>query len=213
MKINKENLKVALCMFIPTIIITHLYLAIYILKEFNNIERAILELVIMAIYFSVILFFIICYYNEQINKDFLTEIYNGKKLNTDLDRNIRKNQRFYCIVIDLDGFKSTNDNYGHEAGDKVLIDFAKRMSRIIGVIAYRNGGDEFVLLIKDDGKRNIETTLKEIKKAEAIINIGNRKHKTKFSMGLAHFPEDATTKENLLNLADLGMYESKNEKT
>lgn len=209
---NKEKFQVLMFTLIPILIAVHFYLVMCIFPNFLNIQRAILELSVMVVYVFVILFLIICYYKEQINKDFLTGIYNSKKLNDDLDKRIRKNKQFYCVVIDLDGFKKTNDTFGHEVGNEVLKDFAFRINAIKEIAAYRNGGDEFVILINNDNKTDIKKILKDIENVETIINVGHIQEKTHFSMGISHYKKDATTKEMLLKKADTEMYLAKKNK-
>jgi diguanylate cyclase (GGDEF)-like protein len=87
--------------------------------------------------------------------DPLTGLYNYRHLQDSIGREINRSARFghsMCVlVLDLDRFKDVNDTYGHAAGDAVLAEFARRISGVIrGVdIAFRIGGEEFVLLLPE----------------------------------------------------------------
>jgi two-component system, cell cycle response regulator len=87
--------------------------------------------------------------------DSLTGLYNYRHLQDTIGREINRSARFghsMCVlVLDLDRFKDVNDTYGHAAGDAVLAEFARRISGVIrGVdLAFRIGGEEFVLLLPE----------------------------------------------------------------
>ena len=87
--------------------------------------------------------------------DSLTGLYNYRHLQDTIGREINRSARFghsMCVlVLDLDRFKDVNDTYGHAAGDAVLTEFARRISGMIrGVdLAFRIGGEEFVLLLPE----------------------------------------------------------------
>lgn len=114
-------------------------------------------------------------------------------------------------VLDLDRFKQVNDRYGHMAGDHVLRVFAQLMQselRDQDMFA-RYGGDEFVVLLDNVDASGASRALTRIQErfggehwADVEIPLG-------VSAGFALYPEDATTAESLLNLADLRMYHNK----
>jgi len=119
------------------------------------------------------------------------------------------------FFIDLDGFKEVNDSFGHSVGDRVLQTTAKRLKDLLnqapkGYIS-RFGGDEFIATI-ECGSR-----VEAGKWAEAIIN-GFRENfahndlnlQLSCSIGVAVFPMDGTSSEELLRKADTAMYEAKN---
>ncbi len=87
--------------------------------------------------------------------DSLTGLYNYRHLQDTIGREINRSARFghsMCVlVLDLDRFKDVNDTYGHAAGDAVLAEFARRMSSVIRAVdlAFRIGGEEFVLLLPE----------------------------------------------------------------
>ncbi len=117
------------------------------------------------------------------------------------------------MFLDLDRFKFINDTHGHAAGDWVLKQVAKRLlqhSRDEDTVC-RNGGDEFLyLLVSPQGNENIEriagTLLKTIGQP---IDMGDLQLVIKASIGIAVYPDNGTTGEQLIRNADAAMYRAK----
>ena len=117
------------------------------------------------------------------------------------------------MFLDLDRFKSINDDHGHAAGDLVLKEFASRLSQCARDedTICRNGGDEFLyLLMNPKGRVNIEriasTMLENIARP---IDIGGHELVIRSSIGIALYPDDATTGDQLIANADSAMYSAK----
>jgi diguanylate cyclase (GGDEF)-like protein len=119
------------------------------------------------------------------------------------------------IFLDLDGFKKINDMHGHAAGDSVLKEVAKRLSlrsRDEDTVC-RNGGDEFLyLLVNPKGKENIERIagLVSANIASPIV-VGSRQFVVNASMGVAVYPLDGATGDDLIKSADTAMYRAKQQ--
>ena len=120
---------------------------------------------------------------------------------------------FALLFIDLDDFKMINDSYGHEYGDYVLEQTAKRFQSILRDYDFiaRYGGDEFVVCIEYDGDVNLLSSIAEkivqiIRKPfmfkEATLKIGS-------SIGICRYPKNADNFETLLKYADHAMYKAK----
>lgn len=115
--------------------------------------------------------------------------------------------------LDLDNFKPVNDNYGHETGDKLLIEVAKRISANLREedTVSRQGGDEFALLLNDiESYTQCEQTLQRIHHALAepyLIN--DYPHKITASSGVTLYPSDNGDIDTLLRHADQAMYQAK----
>jgi diguanylate cyclase (GGDEF)-like protein/PAS domain S-box-containing protein len=151
--------------------------------------------------------------------DQLTEIPNRYLL---LDRishliaqSQRKKRHFALLYIDLDNFKPVNDSRGHAFGDRVLKATATRLKQSIrnsDTIA-RIGGDEFVLLLEDTTDKNAITTMAEtlIKKLSQTLIIDEVEVNIGCSIGIAMYPEDGKTTDELLSAADKSMYKAKNK--
>ena len=151
--------------------------------------------------------------------DDCTALYNARHLNFMLDTEIYRSHRyafeFSLIFIDLDHFKNINDTYGHLMGSKLLSEIGiaiKEKCRLID-LAFRYGGDEFVVLLPQTSKENALGVAHRLHKLirenvwlkEAGLNV----HITA-SIGVASYPTDSRTKAELLHLADEAMYSIKN---
>lgn len=149
--------------------------------------------------------------------DGLTGLPNRSLLRDRLEQARRRAQRFefrYGVLFcDLDGFKAINDRYGHDAGDAVLVETARRVERVLGdhggTVA-RLGGDEFVVLCEGDddehvlgafASRLIESILAPIEYEGSQLHVGT-------SIGVA-IPVGGETADALLAAADAAMYAAK----
>jgi diguanylate cyclase (GGDEF)-like protein len=118
------------------------------------------------------------------------------------------------MFLDLDGFKSVNDTHGHAAGDLVLRQIADRLlqhAREEDTVC-RAGGDEFLYLLVNprsvaDVERKAVAVLGDIAQ---IIEVGGRGLVIRGSIGIALFPGDGTTADQLVRKADAAMYRAKN---
>ncbi|MBQ0776251.1 MAG: diguanylate cyclase, partial [Pseudomonas sp.] len=155
---------------------------------------------------------------QQANHDALTGLANRKLLNDRLEgallRAKRNNSSFALMMIDLDWFKAINDQHGHQAGDRVLIEVAARLKaslREVDTVA-RVGGDEFVLVIESVSNHAALSVIRH-KLSHAVrqpihltddiwVSIG-------MSIGVAMYPEDAQNIELLVSVADRAMYSAK----
>lgn len=127
----------------------------------------------------------------------------------------RSGKMIGVLFLDLDGFKTINDTMGHEKGDLLLRNVAKRISAKVREhdIVCRFGGDEFVIMFSQ-----IENTTQIMKAAEKIIDafqnpvfIEERKFFVTASGGVAVYPTDGLEADTLIKNADLSMYASKDQ--
>ncbi|MFZ6747696.1 diguanylate cyclase domain-containing protein [Undibacterium sp. Ren11W] len=121
---------------------------------------------------------------------------------------------FTLLFIDLDSFKEINDTYGHEAGDKVLIEIGKRLLSSIRKedAAGRFGGDEFAVYLHGVADASIleQISSKLHKTLEMPIDLGNDKRgAVGISIGIAVYPADGQAVDELLRVADMRMFEGK----
>ncbi len=152
----------------------------------------------------------------QATHDPLTALPNRALLSERLEQSIARSQRnqhmLAVMFIDLDGFKAINDTFGHETGDLLLIELAKRFLSIIrepDTIA-RLGGDEFVILMQIEKPDNLTGPLERIVK---LINQPIVAETTQLtvspSIGVTIYPDDPSDSEALIRHADQAMYEAK----
>ena len=149
--------------------------------------------------------------------DLLTDIHNRFSLDKYLDRQIDETRQnagiFGLIYIDLDKFKQVNDVYGHLVGDQYLQEVALRMKRQLrGVdMLARLGGDEFAVLLPrvrnrakvEEIAQRLDRSFEEPFPIEGLVLHGSA------SVGIALYPEDGVTKDDLLSAADAAMYVAK----
>lgn len=154
--------------------------------------------------------------NKRANTDELTGVANrrgfwevGSKMLAGFEKN--ENTSLILILLDLDGFKNINDQYGHEAGDAILLEIATRISDEIGErgLVGRLGGDEFVVIRRLDvfhhAEQEATNLLKVIKEP---IRQKYRKHKVDVSMGVVKVSRGDSL-DDAINKADLAMYEGR----
>jgi diguanylate cyclase (GGDEF)-like protein len=142
---------------------------------------------------------------QQAFVDALTGLLNRRALERDLRREAgraaRHHRRFSLAVIDLDGLKRVNDTEGHAAGDAHLKGMAQALRNAlrIGDTAYRIGGDEFVVLLPetDEGR------------AQAVADRVAAEGGPKFSWGSVTYPDDGEDLDQLVDLADKRLYDTR----
>jgi diguanylate cyclase (GGDEF)-like protein/PAS domain S-box-containing protein len=144
-------------------------------------------------------------YNREFALKFLSQIFDRKNIAIESGA---------VLYIDLDRFKPVNDLYGHEIGDKALIEIANRMQSLIGrndVLA-RVGGDEFIaILLNDDldDKQLVSRVQALIDAVSSPINLGNIQVRLSASVGIGCFPEHGNDPDALIHSADLAMLQAK----
>jgi len=125
----------------------------------------------------------------------------------------RSNTQLAVCFLDLDNFKPVNDNYGHEAGDQLLIQVSERIKACLRVedTISRQGGDEFALLLSDiNSYAECENTLARILGAlDKPYLINDVEHRVTASCGVTLYPNDEGDIDTLLRHADQAMYDAK----
>jgi diguanylate cyclase (GGDEF)-like protein len=125
----------------------------------------------------------------------------------------RNGRGLAVAFVDLDGFKQVNDRDGHEAGDAVLRAVADRLHAALRAqdTVARKSGDEFLLLLPDveDEVAAELVAEKVLTTLSAPVRVGDQTHRVGASIGLALWPRDGATAQDLVRHADAAMYESK----
>jgi two-component system cell cycle response regulator len=154
---------------------------------------------------------------EMATTDGLTGCLNKRALLDQMEQKLMAAQRFgrklSLIVTDLDHFKAVNDTYGHAAGDRVLKELGevlRRVKRETDLVA-RFGGEEFCVLCEETDARGAqllaERVREELEKAEVVTELGPLK--VTASLGVATFPDHASTAADLFVQGDKALYEAK----
>ena len=136
-----------------------------------------------------------------------------ERLNHLIERAVRHEQAAALLFLDLDRFKYLNDTFGHETGDQLLVEVAKRLRNLVrreDTVA-RFGGDEFVILFEEEPDRQ-----DVLQKAQALINafkepffVEEQSFVIYASVGIAVFPNDGSDAQTLFKHAETAMYQAK----
>ncbi len=151
--------------------------------------------------------------------DPLTNLYNRRfledRLQEEFSRGERQEQNFCIILADLDSFKVYNDLCGHLAGDNALrkaADLMRRSARDMDIVT-RYGGEEFCLILPATSKKESLLVGERIRRAIESESFPGESHlplgRLTISLGIAAFPADGVTTNELLHAADLALYSAK----
>ncbi|MGK0306205.1 MAG: diguanylate cyclase (GGDEF)-like protein [Gammaproteobacteria bacterium] len=149
--------------------------------------------------------------------DLLTNLPNrvllAERLNQAIKHCQRRNQSLAVAFMDLDGFKAINDRHGHNMGDELLVEVAKRMREALrecDTLA-RIGGDEFIAVMVDlENSEDSETALKRLLKAASDpVFLGDAVMQVSASIGVSFYPQDNLDADLLMRHADRAMYVAK----
>jgi len=156
---------------------------------------------------------------ELANTDELTMLSNRRRFDHTLEREFNRSSRFdhplSILLLDIDHFKSINDTYGHPVGDLVLQQLANAIDKSVRNtdLTARYGGEEFALVLAETPKFGAMTMAKQLRTRIAEHRFGtpdgNDPIRVTVSIGVASFPEDAETVEELISIADQRLYKAK----
>ncbi|RJP48666.1 MAG: diguanylate cyclase [Anaerolineaceae bacterium] len=154
---------------------------------------------------------------EEAIRDGLTRMFNRRYMEETLEREIsrveREPQPISVVMMDVDLFKSINDNYGHQAGDAVLQTLGTMLleNTRISDIACRYGGDEMLVVMPGATQEVAVARAEEWRAAFSMMEFtfGEAKIRTTLSLGVASFPEQAQNLIQLLTAADKALYWAK----
>ncbi|QHI73620.1 GGDEF domain-containing protein [Aminipila terrae] len=154
--------------------------------------------------------------NLKMSIDYLTGVFNRKELDKYMQNKIAaavSNQSFSAILLDIDNFKSINDQFGHYEGDLALSDAVNilRNSFENNEFIARYGGDEFCIILDSDQDSELEITIQRINSNLLNFNKHSQKpYELSFSMGYAvYHPSIGKSSELFLNTIDQKMYVEK----
>lgn len=204
----------SLILFDIALFVYLIYLIILVLRIHNLIKNS-----IILKFNNDILLHNLEIYNKKLEHaathDPLTQIANRRLFQTTLEEAVvtakQNNQKIALLYIDLDHFKSANDKFGHEAGDRILLTVIERMKCFFGTdknIA-RLGGDELAVILQNvENIKTVKDTARELCHLIALpIKFSNNINlKVSASIGIGIYPDDGNDAESLLRKSDTLMY-------
>ena len=146
--------------------------------------------------------------------DDLTRLYNTRFLDLAIDREMQSGRPFSLLFMDLDRFKAVNDEHGHLAGSRLLVEVGRVLRTCVREedVIVRYGGDEYVVILvgidSGGGLKVAERVRRAIEDHRFLSREGARVRITA-SIGLASYPEHAKEKGEVIELADRAMYRGK----
>ncbi len=180
----------------------------YFLNTDSNIEKGRCELIIRDITEDV----------KLTVTDTLTSVYNRRFINEflmkEIERSKRLDREFSVVICDIDDFKEINDTHGHVPGDNVIKLFADAIAeklRKVDVIG-RYGGDEFIIIMPETPNKIAAHVTNRLRQQIADMEVAVADHSSihvTASFGIASYPQDGTSSEDLLVTADERMYNAK----
>ena len=156
--------------------------------------------------------------HAQSVRDPLTGLFNRRYMEESLARELHRAQRsqypISIIMLDIDNFKQLNDSFGHESGDKVLMELGALIQRTIrgGDIACRYGGEEFILILPNSRTDTALMRAEMIRSSVEGLQINFHRQsveKITVSLGVAAFPDHGENADVIIKKADDALYEAK----
>jgi len=170
----------------------------------------------------------VCHYQSQLNKalqelalsnriDGLTQAFNRKHWEECLAKEFSRARRYKhdlaLLMLDLDHFKLLNDTFGHQGGDLVLIETAKKIDKLLrmGDLFGRYGGEEFAVILPNTDLEGAEEVAERIRQsiAKNTIDYNQKTISVTASIGVAIIDSNNTRYEDLISNADLALYQAK----
>lgn len=154
---------------------------------------------------------------SQASRDSLTGLVNRRYFLAEANKKLQAAQRspqvLALMIIDLDHFKQVNDQYGHLAGDEVLVAVVDALSRHLrtGDCLGRLGGEEFALLLPETTQAEAMETAERLRQATAALHLDIQGHPVQptVSIGIALLQKEEHSLSSLMHRADLAMYAAK----
>ncbi|MGD0351900.1 MAG: diguanylate cyclase [Dehalococcoidia bacterium] len=151
---------------------------------------------------------------QRARVDELTSLFNRRHFDEcvklEIDRHARYRSMLSLILLDLDFFKAYNDMNGHTAGDKVLELIGRLVNSALRStdLAFRYGGDEFAIILPQSASNDAFIVAERVR-GRIAAEMGKRDIKISASLGLASWPSDGVTSDELVNAADRALYYAK----
>jgi len=157
-------------------------------------------------------------FKQESSTDFLTGILNRRaimeKLCGEIQRSHRLDHPFSLAIVDIDHFKSVNDKHGHPVGDEALRNLAGYfVSKLRSIdMVGRYGGEEFMIIMPATSKRNAYVAMERLRgglETKTMVKANRADVSLRVSVGVAEYPNDATSADRIICAADEALYASK----
>lgn len=217
----KEGIKslVAVPLIAVNRIVGILYVDDFVPREFTSTEVAILSLLANQATIAIMRAQLLEQTKKLAITDGLTEVFNHRYFQERMDEEIKRAERYHhplsLIVLDIDYFKKYNDTYGHPRGDIVLKGIARILTdvtREVDIVA-RYGGEEFVIILPETERSDAMAVARKIRKGVENYPFPSEESqphgRITVSLGVATYPYDAASKEDLISRTDKAMYLAK----
>lgn len=153
----------------------------------------------------------------EVHRDDLTGLFNYRYLKEELKRKIDEEKKypFALIMMGIDSFKYYNEAYGYEAGNRLLAEAADIAAETVNDLGkiFRYSGDEFAIIVEDDDRDRALTLAETLRQSIKNVSVPSRnsyyEYDPSVSLGLAFYPVDAATGEELLAKAGQALYKAK----
>ena len=150
------------------------------------------------------------------NRDFLTGVYNRRYFYANTQEYFQEakqsGQNFGVAMIDIDHFKKINDTYGHDTGDKAIVNLSQILTTSVDAkdIVARFGGEEFCIILKDMSANAIKEKLETIRQKVEKSSIKDHDTQISFTVSIGVVTSAEDTLEETINTADMFLYNAKN---
>lgn len=190
---------IAICALI-SIILNHLFLKNYVIRKTEKAVNIAYDRI-----------------QRSVSLDDMTKIYNRRtgmaRLHEEFARHSRNHEKLTLAMIDIDKFKTINDTYGHQAGDMVIINTAKKIKASLreSDIAFRYGGEEFMLILPGSNEVEAVRPLERLRAniANDTVDYNDNKIKATISIGIASVLDSETDVAQVIERADKALYKAK----
>lgn len=151
---------------------------------------------------------------EVARVDGITGLFNRRhfdeRLHSEIDRHSRYGDILSILLLDLDNFKKYNDTYGHLAGDRLLVQAGKIVASAVrsSDLAFRYGGDEFSVILPNSSTMDAFSVAERIRE-KISFEMTSRQLDISISIGIASWPGDGSTLDELCYAADMALYYAK----
>jgi diguanylate cyclase (GGDEF)-like protein len=151
--------------------------------------------------------------SERSLKDPLTTLYNRRFLDEYIDKNITDKTKLSVMMLDIDHFKRVNDTYGHDIGDKVIVETARVFKNILkgSDLAIRYGGEEFVIITFNTSEEAAVMIANNIREefSKIVFTTPQGTFSKTLSIGISNYPQDSDVIHDVIKFADTALYYAK----